>query len=91
MNLSSSTTLKNIEIVGVHKHIGSQLMTVSPYVEALRKILGLVEQLKGIGVEIRYLNVGGELGITYQDEVPPLSPRISRVRSHRSSRILNVS
>jgi diaminopimelate decarboxylase len=66
-----ATTLKNIEIVGVHKHIGSQLMTVSPYVEALRKILALVEQLKGIGVEIRYLNVGGGLGITYQDEVPP--------------------
>src|SRR5437868_5651254 len=66
-----ATTLKNIEIVGVHKHIGSQLMHVSPYVESLKKILDLVEQLKGIGVEIRYLNVGGGLGITYQDEIPP--------------------
>ena len=66
-----ATTLKNIDIVGVHKHIGSQLMHVSPYVESLKKILDLVEQLKGIGVEIRYLNVGGGLGITYQDEIPP--------------------
>jgi diaminopimelate decarboxylase len=66
-----ASTLTNIEIVGVHKHIGSQLMHVSPYVEALKKILDLVEQLKGIGVQIRYLNVGGGLGITYQDEVPP--------------------
>src|SRR6185312_4532059 len=49
-----ATTLTNIEIVGVHKHIGSQLMHVSPYVEALKKILDLVEQLKGIGVKIRY-------------------------------------
>ena len=66
-----ATTLPHIEIVGVHKHIGSQLTQVSPYVEALKKILGLVEQLKGIGVQIRYLNVGGGLGITYQDETPP--------------------
>ena len=66
-----ATTLPNIEIVGVHKHIGSQLTQVSPFVDALRKILGLVEQLNGIGVQIRYLNVGGGLGITYQDETPP--------------------
>jgi diaminopimelate decarboxylase len=66
-----ATTLKNIEIVGVHKHIGSQLTQVSPFVEGLKRILELVEQLKGIGVEIRYLNMGGGLGITYQDEVPP--------------------
>ncbi len=76
-----ATTLENIEIVGVHKHIGSQLMTVSPYVDALRKILGLVEQLKGIGVEIRYLNVGGGLGITYQDEVPPQPEDLARAIS----------
>jgi len=66
-----ATTLENIEIAGVHKHIGSQLTQVSPYVDALKKILGLVEELKGIGVVIRYLNVGGGLGITYQDEAPP--------------------
>jgi len=66
-----ATTLTHIEIVGVHKHIGSQLTQVSPFVDALKKILGLVEQLKGIGVQIRYLNVGGGLGITYQDETPP--------------------
>ncbi len=69
-----ATTLPHIEIVGVHKHIGSQLTQVSPFVDALRKILALVEQLKGIGIQIRYLNVGGGLGITYQDEIP-LQPR----------------
>jgi diaminopimelate decarboxylase len=63
--------LKHIEIVGVHKHIGSQLTQVSPFVDALKKILLLVEQLAGIGIQIRYLNVGGGLGIIYQDETPP--------------------
>ncbi len=66
-----ATTLPHIEIVGVHKHIGSQLTQVSPFVDALKKILLLVEQLAGIGVHIRYLNVGGGLGIIYQDETPP--------------------
>src|SRR3989454_9372677 len=66
-----ATTLPHIEIVGVHKHIGSQLTQVSPYVDALKRILNLVEQLAGIGVHLRYLNVGGGLGITYRDETPP--------------------
>ena len=66
-----AASLPQIEIVGVHKHIGSQLTQLSPYVDALRKILELVEQLKDIGIQVRYLNVGGGLGITYQDEVPP--------------------
>src|SRR6266849_5671517 len=66
-----ATTLPHIEIVGVHKHIGSQLTQISPYVDALKRILSLVEQLAGIGVHLRYLNVGGGLGITYRDETPP--------------------
>src|SRR5437899_10425315 len=66
-----ATALPRIEIVGVHKHIGSQLTQVSPYVDALKRILNLVEQLAGIGVHLRYLNVGGGLGITYRDETPP--------------------
>src|SRR2546428_11127753 len=66
-----ATTLPHIEIVGVHKHIGSQLTQVSPYVDALKRILNLIEQLAGIGIHLRYLNVGGGLGITYQDETPP--------------------
>ncbi len=66
-----ATTLPHLEIVGVHKHIGSQLTQVSPFVDALKKILLLVEQLAGIGVQVRHLNVGGGLGIIYQDETPP--------------------
>jgi len=57
--------------VGVHKHIGSQLIDVAPFVEALKKILLLVEVLKSHGTDIRYINIGGGLGITYSDERPP--------------------
>lgn len=63
--------LSHIEIVGIHKHIGSQLTQVRPFVDALKKILKLIEELKGKGIAIRYLNLGGGLGITYDDEKPP--------------------
>jgi diaminopimelate decarboxylase len=67
-----ASSLKHIDVVGVHKHIGSQLTDVTPLVEALKKILRLVEDLKGLGVDIRYINIGGGLGITYDNETPPL-------------------
>lgn len=63
--------LSHIQIVGVHKHIGSQLTEVTPFVEAMKKILALVESLKQDGIDIQYINIGGGLGITYADETPP--------------------
>ncbi|WP_455378405.1 diaminopimelate decarboxylase [Petrachloros mirabilis] len=68
----AASTLKHIEVVGVHAHIGSQLTEVTPFVESLKKVLKLVETLKGEGINIRYLNIGGGLDITYADEKPPL-------------------
>lgn len=64
-------SLKHIDVVGVHKHIGSQLTEVTPFVDALKKVLELVAQLKSHGINIRYINIGGGLGITYSDEKPP--------------------
>jgi diaminopimelate decarboxylase len=64
-------SLKHVEVVGVHKHIGSQLTDVTPFVDALKRILTLVETLQARGANIRYINIGGGLGITYSDEVPP--------------------
>ncbi len=66
-----ASSLPHIEVVGVHKHIGSQLTEVTPFVDALKKVLALVEQLKSHGAAIRYINIGGGLGITYADETPP--------------------
>jgi diaminopimelate decarboxylase len=67
----TASALSHIEVVGVHKHIGSQLTDVTPFVEALKKVLGLVQTLKAQGIDIRYINIGGGLGITYSDETPP--------------------
>jgi len=66
-----ASSLKHIDVAGVHKHIGSQLTDIAPFVDALKKILELVEQLKGQGINLRYINIGGGLGITYSDETPP--------------------
>ena len=66
-----AATLKHIEVVGIHKHIGSQLTETAPYVDALRRLLGLVEELKKLGINVQYVNIGGGLGITYDHETPP--------------------
>jgi diaminopimelate decarboxylase len=64
--------LANVEVVGVHQHIGSQITEVQPFVDALKKLVGFVSELKSAGINIAYINVGGGLGITYKDETPPL-------------------
>ncbi|MFM7840983.1 MAG: diaminopimelate decarboxylase, partial [Nitrospira sp.] len=66
-----ASSLKHIDVAGVHKHIGSQLTEIAPFVDALRKVAELVGRLKDQGINIRYLNIGGGLGITYSDETPP--------------------
>jgi len=63
--------MKNIEVLGVSCHIGSQLTQVEPFVEALRKIKDFVGRLQGEGIPIKYLDLGGGVGITYDQEEPP--------------------
>jgi diaminopimelate decarboxylase len=72
-----AAALKNVVVVGVDCHIGSQLTSVSPFVDALAKVREyldrvLVGELKKEGAQIRYLDLGGGLGINYHDETPPL-------------------
>jgi diaminopimelate decarboxylase len=76
-----ASTLRHIHVVGVHAHIGSQLTDVTPFVESLKKVLVLVDTLKGQGTNIRYLNIGGGLGITYSDEKPPLPHELAEALS----------
>jgi diaminopimelate decarboxylase len=64
-------TLPNLEVVGVDCHIGSQLTDVSPFRDALSRVRALILDLRGRGFDIRYLDFGGGLGITYNDETPP--------------------
>ena len=66
-----AAALPNLAVVGVDCHIGSQLTQVTPFVDALRRVLALVDRLAARGVAIRHLDVGGGLGIRYRDEQPP--------------------
>jgi len=63
--------LPHLEVVGVDCHIGSQLTTVPPFVDALARIRDLVDRLRRERFQVRYLDMGGGLGITYNDEQPP--------------------
>jgi diaminopimelate decarboxylase len=66
-----AATLKHIDIRGVSCHIGSQVTKLSPFIDALGRLKELIRLLKGEGIAIRYLDLGGGLGITYDQEVPP--------------------
>ncbi|MCK9418089.1 MAG: diaminopimelate decarboxylase [Nitrospirae bacterium] len=70
--------LANVEVVGVHQHIGSQITEVRPFVDALEKLVGFVRELRAAGTTIHYINVGGGLGITYKDESPPLPKDVAQ-------------
>ncbi len=63
--------LPGIEPVGIDCHIGSQLTSIEPFLEALDKLLDFHGKLKDMGLDIRYLDLGGGLGITYNEEEPP--------------------
>ncbi|WP_316900541.1 diaminopimelate decarboxylase [Pseudodesulfovibrio indicus] len=63
--------MDNIEPVGMDCHIGSQLTSLEPFLEALDKLLNFYEKLKTLGVEIKFLDLGGGLGIPYNEEEPP--------------------
>jgi len=72
-----ASSLDHIEVIGVHAHIGSQLTEVAPFVESLKKVITLIGALKAQGINITYLNIGGGLGIIYNDEKPPLPQELA--------------
>lgn len=64
-------SLPHIDLIGIHKHIGSQILKVETFREALEKLGPFIEKLKLQGIDIKYVDIGGGLGITYRDETPP--------------------
>ncbi len=68
---ATASDLGNVEIIGIQVHLGSQITTVAPFVEALERIIKLISALKDIGIKIKYIDLGGGLGVTYKDEQPP--------------------
>ena len=76
--LHAKRYLRNLDLIGIDCHIGSQITQIDPFIDALRKTRGLIERLRGEGVGIRYLDMGGGLGITYDEERPPSPSRYGR-------------
>ena len=66
-----AAAMPHIEIVGLDCHIGSQLTSVAPFLDALERVLDLADQLKAEGIVLSHLDLGGGLGIRYRDEAPP--------------------
>lgn len=66
-----AATLPNIRIVGMDCHIGSQLTELQPFLDAVDRLIVLMEQLKQDGIHLKHLDLGGGLGVTYTDETPP--------------------
>lgn len=68
---AKAKSLSNLDILGVDCHIGSQLTSTGPFVEALTRLKDLVLSLRKDGIEVKYADIGGGLGVTYKDEEPP--------------------
>lgn len=81
--------LPNLEVVGVDCHIGSQLTQLEPFLDALERLLALVDRLAARGIAIKHLDLGGGLGVRYRDEQPPLAgDYIAAVRERLAGREL---
>ncbi|MDH5776590.1 MAG: diaminopimelate decarboxylase [Gammaproteobacteria bacterium] len=75
--------LDNIDVKGIDCHIGSQLTETRPFLDALDRVLVLIDQLAEQGINIEHLDLGGGLGIRYNDETPPLPDEYSKAINER--------
>ncbi|CDF97038.1 MULTISPECIES: diaminopimelate decarboxylase [unclassified Pseudomonas] len=81
--------LPNLEVLGVDCHIGSQLTTLDPFIDALDRLLALVDRLGDCGIYLRHIDLGGGVGVRYRDEEPPLvADYIKTVRERLAGRDL---
>jgi diaminopimelate decarboxylase len=87
--------LPGLQVVGIDCHIGSQITQVEPYLDALERLLDLVEEVEAAGIPIHHIDVGGGLGITSTDEAPPradllVSALLARIdaRGHAHRQVL---
>ncbi len=64
-------SMTNLNVVGIDCHIGSQITSMSPFIDALDRLLGLVQEIEATDITLEHIDIGGGLGIQYQDETPP--------------------
>jgi diaminopimelate decarboxylase len=86
-----AASCSHIEVVGLDCHIGSQLTQISPFIDALRRLLALVDRLADSGIAIQHLDVGGGLGVRYKDEQPPaIADYVAALRAEIGERPLTL-
>jgi diaminopimelate decarboxylase len=86
-----AATLTNLQIVGIDCHIGSQLTEVTPFLDALERVLALIDELASDGIALKHLDLGGGLGVRYRDEQPPsAADYIAKVRERIAGRNLKL-
>lgn len=86
-----AAALPNIDLIGVDCHIGSQLTSMEPFLDALERVLALVDRLRDEGIPLHHLNLGGGLGVRYRDENPPAAGEyMARVRQRLAGRSLTL-
>lgn len=86
-----ANSLDHIEVVGLDCHIGSQLTQLSPFLDALRLLLSMIDDLETLGITIQHLDLGGGLGVRYRDETPPaVADYIAAIRSELGARKLKL-
>ncbi len=86
-----ATELPGLNIVGVDCHIGSQIIDVSPFFDALERVLQLVDELAKKGIIIQHLDLGGGIGVQYKDETPPsISDYIGKIKEQIAERNLEL-
>jgi diaminopimelate decarboxylase len=78
-----ATSLPGLEVAGIDCHIGSQITETGPYLDALDRVLDLVEAVEAHGIALHHLDLGGGLGITYTDEAPPPADTLVRALLER--------
>jgi diaminopimelate decarboxylase len=70
----AAAALKNVDVIGIDCHIGSQITEIEPFIDAVKRLKKLVVDLREEGIDIKYFDVGGGLGIPYEDDEVPPSP-----------------
>ena len=83
---AEAAQLANIEVIGIDCHIGSQLTELSPFIDALERLLDLTERLAARGIRLHHLDLGGGLGVPYRDETPPHPSEWARALGDRLQR-----
>ena len=74
----SQKKYSHVKINGIHIHIGSQITIGSPFVKAIKRIVGFIKELQKDGIDIQYLDIGGGLGIIYKNEKPQTAAQYAK-------------